>query len=591
MKTRFINLKNTIFVRMLLTFFCIMIPIFIISISIYNWGVGTLRREISNATRDNVRYYLDNLDMDIQRIVTLRNQFATDEDLMRLASIPESLTIFERFQTTLRLQHQLIAIKNSSRYISDVRVHLPLLGKTISTFDASKDFQEEEYIELQKPESNFESQIHFSNGKGYLVLKSPSKIPGTKKLLYLMAIELSNAELERSLRQSNNYTEGGTVLYSNQQDIMLKSSMDDETAKSIKNYLVRSKKNSGGINSIKIKSKSYLMIYETSTALNMTLLKFIPESEVFAPLQKYSVYFLMFFGIAIFIMVFFSISTHKMINKPLVKLVAAFHEMEKGRMDVRIKHKGNNEFRYLYQRFNDMGEKLGVLIDQVYKQKILTQKAELKQLQSQINPHFLYNSFFALYGMVEYEDYENLSIFVKQLGSYFQFITRSASENVILKNEVMHATTYAQIQAKRFKNRIRLDFEELPVDLANLLVPRLIIQPLLENAFEHGLKDILKDGVLRMSFQKGEDCVLITVEDNGTGLEDDELVRLSRCFDNQQDESESTGLINIHKRIRYRYGEGYGLTISRSSAGGMRIDMKLGVIDEEGISSVQTTGG
>ena len=120
------------------------------------------------------------------------------------------------------------------------------------------------------------------------------------------------------------------------------------------------------------------------------------------------------------------------------------------------------------------------------------QNIELKQLQSQINPHFLYNSFFNIYRLAKDEDYENLTCFTQYLGSYYQYITRSASDEVSLLDEYNHAKTYCNIQQMRFHNRLELKMAPLPEAFAGYRVPRLIMQPIIENAFEHGLKTVEK---------------------------------------------------------------------------------------------------
>ena len=105
----------------------------------------------------------------------------------------------------------------------------------------------------------------------------------------------------------------------------------------------------------------------------------------------------------------------------------AFQIVESGNLDIKVEYEKDNEFRYLFTAFHSMLGRIRNLIDQVYKQKILYQRSELKQLQSQINPHFLYNSYFVLNDMAVNEDYENLAEFSRQMGIYFQYITRNAS--------------------------------------------------------------------------------------------------------------------------------------------------------------------
>ena len=213
------------------------------------------------------------------------------------------------------------------------------------------------------------------------------------------------------------------------------------------------------------------------------------------------------------------------------------------------------------------------LIEQVYKQRILTQKAELKQLQSQINPHFLYNSFFILNTMTRLGDYDQVERFANQLGEYFQFVTRNHSDEVPLAREVQHAKVYAEIQGMRFANRVEVAFGELPDNTGYVMVPRLILQPLIENAFEHGLEGKASGGQLDVRFEKEDKVIRMIVEDNGELIDDEEIERINDRL--EMEDVEMTAVINIHHRIRLKFGPGSGLSLVRSESGGVRATITI----------------
>ena len=161
-----------------------------------------------------------------------------------------------------------------------------------------------------------------------------------------------------------------------------------------------------------------------------------------------------------------------------------------------------------------MAHILDNLIHKVYEQKILTQRAELKQLQSQINPHFLYNRFFNIYRLAKDEDCENIVLFSKYLGNYYQYITRNAASEVPLSAEYEHAVNYCSIQKFRFDGRLEIRLSPLPEAFRSLKVPRMIIQPILENAFEHGLNQVPSPSLCLNIFQE-DDALILSVENNG----------------------------------------------------------------------------
>jgi two-component system sensor histidine kinase YesM len=270
----------------------------------------------------------------------------------------------------------------------------------------------------------------------------------------------------------------------------------------------------------------------------------------------------------------YSMMTYKSVHQPLKSLVEAFEKVQKGELDIRLKHQYNNEFGYIYIGFNSMIENINSLIEQVYKKEIFKQQAELKHLQSQINPHFLYNSFFILRSIIHNEEYDKAEDFVQKLGDYFQFITRSGKDFIPLSTEVGHAKVYTEIQMTRFSNRINMTFEALPEKYSNIFVPRLILQPIIENVFEHGLKNKLADGILQITFAEQEDKLLIKVEDNGDELLDEDLQKLQNSI-LSNDDIETTGIINIHRRLQIKLGSESGLSVLRSELGGLAIVINI----------------
>jgi two-component system sensor histidine kinase YesM len=307
----------------------------------------------------------------------------------------------------------------------------------------------------------------------------------------------------------------------------------------------------------------------------MTLALFLPEDEALDTLHTLELWYWIFFLLVLFFIIGYSLFFTRLLKKPMDDLIRSFGRIEGGDFDISIAHRRSDELGYLQDHFLRMVENLRILIDQVYRQKILAQKAELKQLQSQINPHFLYNSFFILRRKIAGKDYENADRFSQQLGQYFKYITRNDSDEVGLAKEVDHARVYSEIQSMRFSNRIRVDFAAIPAGLEGFRVPRLILQPILENAFEHGLSEKKRDGVLRVGISWEDRVLAFTVEDNGDGLTDEALARLERDLSGAEPVTEITGMINIHHRIQLRYGPASGLSIARSNLGGLKVTISI----------------
>jgi two-component system sensor histidine kinase YesM len=214
-------------------------------------------------------------------------------------------------------------------------------------------------------------------------------------------------------------------------------------------------------------------------------------------------------------------------------------------------------------------------VHEVYEKNFRLQLSELRQLQSQINPHFLYNSFYIVYRMAKMGDHEQIMAFAKYLGDYFRFITRSDSDTVAFGQEVDHVRNYIEIQTVRFSKRISVRFDELPEPARQIPIPRLILQPIVENAYKYALEDKVMDGELRVSFKLTAGSVFLTVEDNGDSLDEESLNELRRQLNQGATPAETTGLVNISRRLELMYGDRSGIRVDRSELGGLLVRVEI----------------
>ncbi|WJH35998.1 histidine kinase [Paenibacillus sp. CC-CFT747] len=393
----------------------------------------------------------------------------------------------------------------------------------------------------------------------------------------MLDIEMDQKEIEHVLRQIIDNKEGGSLLVDHELQWKISSGENEETDHALWEW-VSDKVNSGhskGVETVRISEEDYVVSFEHSSFLGATLVKYIPERSVTGPLDKHRLWFWLLSLISAVIIAFFSYVIYRVIHRPLRTLVRAFRAVEQGDFNQTVQYRFKDEFSYLYGQFNGMVERLRVLIHEVYEQQYRAQVSEFRQLQSQINPHFLYNSFFTLSRMAKNEDYENVTRFTRYLGEYFQFITRDGTGEVTLEAECHFAHTFMDIQAYRFSSRIEVSFGDLPPGCRKLMVPRLILQPMIENAYNHGLANKKKEGRIEVVFQEQAGSLTIAVEDNGEELSDELLNELQAKLRYTQSEPETTGLVNVHRRIQIRFGDEFGLRLSRGRLGGLRIEIRI----------------
>lgn len=575
--------RKSIFVRLMLTFLLIMVPLYGIGIGAYQWGVSALKRELSGAQTSQMVYYLEKIEKEIQGLKLVQSETLYTEDIQALANSNEYLTDYERGYLLNKLQQRLSAIKNGSVYVENVTAYIPSIGRLVPAVGSISEMQEADWERMKLTDNATSSQLAYADERLFLnAFFPPSYNVDNPMLSYALLIKLSIPGLKDSLAQFDRNEPGsGVFLMDASKELLIvreRSDSREETAQEAIREMVRSElaaehTSGDGSNSVKLGKERYLYLYQTSPYLGLTLVSYTPEQALFAGLQKYEVWFWLLSAAVLLLIVLFSLAIIRFIRVPLYTLIRNFKRIENGEMDFEIVHRSKDEFGFIYERFNSMLERLRSLIDQNYRQRIMVQRAELKQLQAQINPHFLYNSFFILYTMTKRGDYDELMAFELQLGEYFEFITRNTSDEVTLEREVSHARTYSLIQQKRFGERIAVSFGELPESCGRLMVPRLILQPIIENAYEHGLEQMEENGRLEVRFELGEDYLLILLSNNGGRLEEARLQQLQALLEADTNDDEVTGLINIHRRIRLYFGDqgGYGLSVSNTEDGIMQI--------------------
>lgn len=563
------TIKSSIFVRLIATFLAAIIVIAALGIYMYNWSLKTVKNEIFKSTTAQVTFYLKGLEAEIDRIKILQYDALNDEDLNKLAIRYSIMNEYETMESMRKLHHRLVSIQNSNAYISNVSAHIYPIQRTISSKKSVSALNIDKFESLRIPQGRKGAQLLLHDGSLHLT----TFLTGNMGLspLYMIEIELNTSVFREALKQFDTYPDSGSILLDVTSGLTIHSDEDTQLFDEVVNSFANNESD------IKIDEVvSYgdtFVIAEKSDYLNMVLFRFIPKDVVLVPTKGFYVWLWVFTGVVMMLVVFIYAYTYKLIQRPMKELVKSFRSVEKGNFNVKMEVNQNNEFDYLNKGFNSMVQNVSNLIDQVYKHKILEQRAELKHLQSQISPHFLYNSFFLINTMAKVKD-DNLIPFTKLLGEYFQFITKNDFDFIPLFEEIEHARTYTDIQLMRYPSKLTIEFESCPVPFKEIKVPRLIVQPIIENAFKYAVEHTRGPVTISVYFQLTEEKLSIVVEDNGKQLTDEKLLDLQEQFI-QAHNSESSGLNNIHRRVQLIYGEEYGLQVERSGLGGLKVILQI----------------
>ena len=260
---------------------------------------------------------------------------------------------------------------------------------------------------------------------------------------------------------------------------------------------------------------------------------------------------------------------------PISKLRRLMSEAESGNLDVSFDTRGYfGEIRQLGGSFNSMMDKIRSLLQMVYKEQRDKREAEIRTLQAQINPHFLYNTLDTIHWMAEEHQAMDIVKLVSALTKLFRISLSRGREVISLAEEMEHVRSYLYIQKVRYEDKLHYRID-VPEALLRLRVNKLILQPLVENAIYHGIKQKRGEGHIHLSGERRGDALVLRVADDGAGMPPEKCARLNEALRDGGGRAcdHGYGIFNVNDRIRLSYGREYGLHYRINECGGITVEL------------------
>lgn len=557
--------STTLFARILLMLLLALLIFYGYSVYLNLASQRRADREFMATIHDKMQYYISNLESEIERINLAQEQFSNNIDI-NLLSIDDHqvLSNYERLTMIRDIQTYLLQFYNTNNLLKNTELHIAAMGKTIDCFHSIRDMDREKFQYLSEHYRESGSVLCYYEGQLLIVKPYPVAGIGEKDPLYIASSEIDLKTLQRQIDDLSENSFSNMYLASEDQSwVAGDTALYDSTYGELdtKTYW-----ESDG--------KKYYVDRVWSETLGVTMYSFIPQDIVRRNSMLYTALFGIFTAAAVLITLLIYHQLNRMLGKPMKELMNAFNIVKNGRLDYQIEHNREDEFAFLYNNFNEMIGNIDVLTHEVARQEKLVVKAELKQLQYQINPHFLYNSLYMIYRLARKGENERIEELAQYLGGYYRYITRSSSKLVPIREEIEHCRKYVNIQRIRFMGRVEVTFQELDRKYDGFLIPVLIFQPVIENAFEHGVENMESMGRIDIYFEVCEPIIRFVVEDNGEGIDGDKLQAMIEEAGRDSQKAVS-GLVNVYKRIRGYFGSQGGLRIEQSRYGGTRVVLEL----------------
>ena len=284
------------------------------------------------------------------------------------------------------------------------------------------------------------------------------------------------------------------------------------------------------------------------------------------------------FALLIIVLFIYIISKRlsKRITEPITELVDMTEKFAGGDFTVSYHPNSNDEMATLAESFNSMVKEIETLIDDIHREQENAKDAELRLLQEQINPHFLYNTLDAIIWMTEAGENQKAIQVIQELSSFFRISLSKGQSEITVRNEREHVKSYLEIQRYRYQDIMdyEIHFDE---DILDYHIQKLTLQPIVENALYHGIKNKRGKGLIKVTGKKEGSDIVFKIEDDGIGMKEDELRKLRQLIAGKitQDDKNGFGMANVEKRLEMHYGASYGMTVESTYQEGTVVTVRI----------------
>jgi two-component system sensor histidine kinase YesM len=330
-----------------------------------------------------------------------------------------------------------------------------------------------------------------------------------------------------------------------------------------------------------IRGADYQIVSRGSDYTGWKTIGVFPLNEIMRQVSTMRYYSLIIGGVTVIFAFVASVFFTGSIARPVIALETLMKEAEEGNLAVRFQGREDDEIGHLGKSFNAMIEEIQKLIDMVYREQHSKREAELKMLQEQIKPHFLYNTLDTIQWMAQDHGADDIMRVVGALTSLFRIGLSRGKEMISVRDELEHVRSYLIIQKARYEEKF--DFSMAAGEaILPYMVLKLTLQPLVENAIYHGIKERRGHGTVRVEALRRDEILVLRVRDDGVGMSPEKLTEVRRLLDPESDgpERPGYGIRNVQQRIQLSFGSSYGLHYESAPEAGTTVEVHHPLVAE-----------
>lgn len=547
---------NSIY-RIFVLFLIIIVGSFLI---LYWYSSANLKVSLQRVAKIQMEYSFDQLDQKVKEIELEASAVLASEDMKLLqVAIVDQEDIYSYVMKVKTMQQIFQEKQKTNSGMAEFALYWPKTQKMVSSSSiyGSTGIKEKKVLNNLK-----DGKWIISENEIYFCKKYETKWAEDDDEPYLI-IRMERDWLYRIKNMASGFDGGGTLcLYDDKQSLFSVNSESAQIQGKMKEL-----DNEPGMHELSIENGRYQVVTSDIAKNGLTLVTYYPLSKMLLPVNNITYITGAVLSVALLLGALYLLMYNRNILMQLNMLTYKLKRVEDGDWTTQITQLPDNEFYYVFDQFNHMIIHMNELFNETLKEQELRMQAELEQLQLQINPHFLYNSLSYIVTVAEEPD--AVRSMAVHLSRYYRYCTQKKMITTI-KEEVSYAKSYLEIMSMRKRIRYSID---MPRDIGELPIIPLILEPLIENAIEHGLEGCESAKQIEIVIGWTSDhAVSFCVSDDGEGMTKEQVAALrKRISRKERKEEESVGLWNVNQRLINYYSKSAKLGFKRSRWGGLTV--------------------
>jgi two-component system sensor histidine kinase YesM len=546
------------------------VPILVLYSYSNNVSEKVVSGEMARSNANQLEFMLYQLDSMIEQSMLFAYTFREDPNVRKFKGIELFASDYDMTTTKTAIADKLVYQNMNSNFSNDYSIYAINKGEIISTrTDARFDLA---YLKQHASSSWNYRMTDRKDGKResafYWYTTDYVNMQNVESANVIIEAILNPDHIRNMLDQYKGGGRGDPFLYHPGEDLILNRSADHLfIEKLVKKIEPASYQDTDSFSrTVEVDGDAYLVNMARSSSLNWYLMDYVSVKSMLSPIEVSRNLFYTCIALLVLAGFLASLLIYRNFLIPIKLLIKSFYSLKRGDYSTQITYKGNNDFTFLFEKFNEMSRQIKELIENVYTEKLRAKEATLKQLQSQINPHFLYNCLGFIINMTKMKQPEAVVTMAHNLSDYYRYTTRLEKHTATVAEEMELLRNYLEIQKLRM-DRIWYEIQ-LEQGMERIEVPRLLLQPLVENAIIHGISRKGASGYIRITGRRTGALHEFVIEDDGGGMSGDVMSKLTERIANELNEEAGYGTWNINQRMIHFFGEDAGLRYETSELGG-----------------------